>query len=91
MNSQSQQEGIEGNVGRSKSTSSNKGRGPSKGLHSSIPMCLEFNEFDLPTGEWEAAYGTQIGLCAKRIDINVKEYPKMNKEDKDKLWEETKV
>lgn len=68
-----------------------KGRGPSKGVQTSTPMFLDFDDTNLPTGKWEAAYGKQIGTCAMKIDINVKEYAKMDKEDKQNLWEETKV
>lgn len=71
--------------------SKKRSRGPSKGIQSSTPMFLEFNAFDLPYQDWEAAYGKQIGACAKRIDINFNEYSKIDKVDKDNLWEETKV
>ncbi|KAL2937211.1 tRNA pseudouridine synthase A [Bienertia sinuspersici] len=67
-----------------------KGRGPSKEVQSSTPIFLEFDDFDLPTGKWEASYGKHIGKCALKIDINVKAYPKLDEVDKKNLWEETK-
>ena len=68
-----------------------KGRGQSKGVQTITPIFLEFDEFGLPMGQWESAYGKQIGTCAKKIDINVKGYSKMDKVDKKNLWDETKV
>ena len=68
-----------------------RGRGPSRAVQSSTPMFLEFDEFDMPTGQWESAYGRQIGSCAQRIDINLKGYPKLDPVQKQGLWEETKV
>ena len=72
-------------------SSKKRSRGPSKAIQSSKPMVLEFNDFDLPTGEWEPAYGKQIGACAKRLDITVNEYAKIDKVDRENIWEETKV
>ena len=61
-----------------------KGRGPSKGVQTTTPIFLEFDEFGLPTGKWESEYGKQIGTCSKKVDINVKEYSKMDKVEKKK-------
>uniref|UniRef100_A0A803N632 DUF8039 domain-containing protein n=1 Tax=Chenopodium quinoa TaxID=63459 RepID=A0A803N632_CHEQI len=61
-----------------------KGRGPSKGVQTTTPIFLEFDEFGLPTGKWESEYGKQIETCSKKVDINVKEYSKMDKEEKKK-------
>ena len=50
-----------------------KGRGPTKAIQTRKPMFLEFDEFELPTGEWEKNYGQQLGRCALKLDINVHE------------------
>ncbi|XP_021718460.1 uncharacterized protein LOC110686153 isoform X2 [Chenopodium quinoa] len=71
-------------------SSKKRSRGPSKAIQSSKPMVLEFNDYDLPTGEWEPVYGKQIGACAKRLDITVNEYAKIDKVDRENIWEETK-
>ncbi|KNA04029.1 hypothetical protein SOVF_203530 [Spinacia oleracea] len=42
-------------------------------------MFLEFNDFDLCSADWEATYRKQIDACAKRIDINMDEYSKIDK------------
>ena len=68
-----------------------KGRGPSKGILPKTPMYLEFDEFDLPTGQWEKVYGQHIGQCALRVDINNHEWNKVDQIEKDNMWEETKV
>lgn len=47
-------------------------------------------EFVVPDGEWSAEYGKQVGLCATRNNINVKEYPKLDGEIKKGFQEETK-
>ena len=71
--------------------STKKGRGPSKSVQTITPMFLEFDEFDMPIGKWESAYGKQIGNCAQRVNINVKGYPNYDKVQKQNLWEESKV
>ncbi|XP_021724232.1 uncharacterized protein LOC110691595 isoform X1 [Chenopodium quinoa] len=71
-------------------SSKKRSRGPSKAIQSSKPMVLEFNDYDLPTSEWELVYGKQIGACAKRLDITVNEYAKIDKVDRENIWEETK-
>jgi len=67
------------------------GRGPSKPVHVSTPMFLEFDEYDLPMGRWSVHYGRQLGQCALRIDINAPAWPKVDQSIKDKMWAETKV
>ncbi|XP_021747746.1 uncharacterized protein LOC110713605 isoform X2 [Chenopodium quinoa] len=71
-------------------SSKKRSRGPSKAIQSSKPMVLELNDYDLPTGEWEPVYGKQIGACSKRLDITVNEYAKIDKVDRENIWEETK-
>ncbi|XP_021744712.1 uncharacterized protein LOC110710688 [Chenopodium quinoa] len=71
-------------------SSTKKGRGPSRAIQTTTPMFLEFDEFDMPIGKWESAYGKQIGNCAQRVNVNVKGYPKYDKVQKQNLWEESK-
>ncbi|XP_021728431.1 uncharacterized protein LOC110695510 isoform X2 [Chenopodium quinoa] len=71
-------------------SSTKKGRGPSRSVQTTTPMFLEFDEFDMPIGKWESAYGKQISNCAQRVNINVKGYPKYDKVQKQNLWEESK-
>ena len=68
-----------------------KGRGPSKGVQVKKPMHLEFNEFNVPDGEWSKQYGKQVGSCAQRININEKEYRRIDEQTRQGFWEETKV
>ena len=82
-----QKQDASGNSSQQKRT----GRGPSKPVRSSKPMILQFDDWNLPTGDWEAAYGCQIGQCALRIDINLRNWLKVDQIIKDKLWAETKV
>ena len=67
------------------------GRGPSRPVNSSTPMFLEFDEYDLPTGDWVDKYGKQIGQCALRIDINAPKWNKVDQSIKDRMWAETQV
>uniref|UniRef100_A0A803MT75 Ubiquitin-like protease family profile domain-containing protein n=1 Tax=Chenopodium quinoa TaxID=63459 RepID=A0A803MT75_CHEQI len=60
-------------------SSTKKGRGPSKSVQTITPMFLEFDEFDMPIGKWESAYGKKIGNCAQRVNINVKDIRSMIK------------
>uniref|UniRef100_A0A803LIU3 Uncharacterized protein n=1 Tax=Chenopodium quinoa TaxID=63459 RepID=A0A803LIU3_CHEQI len=53
-----------------------KGRGLSKGVQTTTPTFLEFDEFGLPTGQWESEYGKQIGTCSKKVDINLENMKK---------------
>ena len=67
------------------------GRGPSKPVQGSEPMILDFDEFDLPTGEWEFQYGQQVGFCSKRIPITIHDWKHVGELKIDTLWDETKV
>ena len=67
------------------------GRGPGKQLKSSTPMILDFDQYDLPCGDFEKQYGTHLGRAALRIDINIRDWSKVDQELVDILWIETQV
>ncbi|XP_056696628.1 uncharacterized protein [Spinacia oleracea] len=50
-------------------------------------MYLQYNQYGIPDGE----YGKQVGSCAARININVKEYSTLDEHTKKGFWEETKL
>ena len=55
------------NVEATTSTKKFTCRGPSKPVNVSTPMFLEFDEHDLPTGDWGVHYGKQTtwAMCVK--------------------------
>ncbi|XP_056688683.1 uncharacterized protein [Spinacia oleracea] len=90
-------QGIDGAshpTGESQGTNTSKKtkfRGPSKGVQAKKPMHLQYNQYGIPDGEWSGEYGKQVGSCAARININVKEYSTLDEHTKKGFWEETKL
>ncbi|XP_056695556.1 uncharacterized protein [Spinacia oleracea] len=90
-------QGIDGAThptGESQDTNTSKKtkfRGPSKGVQAKKPMYLQYNQYGIPDGEWSREYGKQVGSCAARININVKEYSTLDEHTKKGFWEETKL
>ncbi|XP_056698599.1 uncharacterized protein [Spinacia oleracea] len=90
-------QGIDGAshpTGESQGTNTSKktkSRGPSKGVQAKKPMHLQYNQYGIPDGEWSGEYGKQVGSCAARININVKEYSTLDEHTKKGFWEETKL
>ncbi|XP_057249752.1 uncharacterized protein LOC130590979 [Beta vulgaris subsp. vulgaris] len=67
-------------------------RGPTKGIVSNMndPMHLEYNQFGQPCGKWRMKYGTQVGICMRKLSILAK-WSEVSEGLKKALWEDTMV
>ncbi|XP_021758847.1 uncharacterized protein LOC110723783 [Chenopodium quinoa] len=68
-----------------------RSRGPTKEVQVKEPMFLEYDDLGQPAGDWEHVYARHLGSCAKKININVKQYRLVPEADKQTLWNKTKA
>lgn len=67
-----------------------RGRGPTKGIKVTEPMHLEYNNLGQPCGRWRGKYGTQVGLCMRKLSI-LHSWSEVPEGLKKALWEDTVV
>lgn len=67
-----------------------KGRGPTKSLNVEEPMYLEYDEKGQPCGKWRSKYGEQVGICMRRLNINI-EWKEVEEGEKNAMWDDTVV
>ena len=81
---------IKSKVVKKGGSKNNRGRGPTKGINVKEPMYLEYNDMGQPCGKWRGKYGSQIGLCMRKLSI-LWAWNEVPEGVKQTLWEDTMV
>ncbi|CAH9112442.1 unnamed protein product [Cuscuta europaea] len=80
---------LENRRRKKKDNSKKSGRGAFKRLKVTEPMFLQIDSFGRATGKWRLKFGQHVGLCSRKLNINMR-WSDVSNGLKDTLWEDTR-